>query len=142
MLAFPWRSGVLVPSAGTFFSEALIDLLSKHLIGVTDLTLSFDYPWKSFVIQRHIGKIAVGYEDAIRLVSPDHPSLDVHGDRRLSNADQIGINAHDIAAEHRRAERHGVHGNRCSPSPREGGREDSSRDVHLSEQPPPENISV
>jgi hypothetical protein len=81
-----WRT-VDLSSAGTFFSEASIDLLSKHLIGVTDLTLAFDHPRESFVIQRHIGEIAVGYEDAIRLVSPDHPSLDVHGDRRLSNAD-------------------------------------------------------
>ena len=64
-----------------------IALLSKHLTGVTDLLLAFDHPRKSFIIQRHIGEIAIGYEDAIRLVSPDHPSLDVHGDRRLSNAD-------------------------------------------------------
>ena len=62
-------------------------LLSKHLTGVTDLLLAFDHPRKSLIIQRHIGEIAIGYEDAIRLVSPDHPSLDVHGDRRLSNAD-------------------------------------------------------
>jgi hypothetical protein len=43
-------------------------------------SLALDRARPSVIVQRHIGKIAIGNKDATGLVTSDHPSLDVHGD--------------------------------------------------------------
>jgi hypothetical protein len=94
------------------------------------------------IVERNVSKVAVRDQDALGRVASDHPSLDVHGDRCCADSDEIGIDAHDVSDEYRFAERHRVYGDSSCSSTRNRGRENSSCDVHLSEQPSAENIPV
>src|SRR3977135_3884047 len=53
------------------------------------------------VVDRDIGKIAVGDQDRMRFLATQHPGFEMHGDRGLAGPDQIGMNRNDVADIHR-----------------------------------------
>src|SRR5262245_24763455 len=99
---FPSAWHILLPGGNTFDQDIRLAMTASTL-------LAFDRARPAVIVQRHVGEVAIGDEDAADLVAPDHPRLDVYGDRRFADADQVGIDAHHVADEDRLAKRHGVH---------------------------------
>ena len=61
----------------------------------------------SVIVDRDVGKIAVGYQDRIHFIAAQHPGLEVDGDRGPADPHQIGVHRNQIADKDGFAEIHG-----------------------------------
>src|SRR6476646_766306 len=108
---------------------------NRRLIALDDLRMTL-------IVDRDVGKIAVGHQDRICFLATQHPGLEVDGDRGPTDPNQIGVNRDHVTDEYRLAKTHGFDRYRDRTRFCNLGREDSAADIHLAEQPAAKNIAV
>jgi len=93
-------------------------------------------------VDRHIGEVSFSHELRLRLIAWDRPCLDMYCYRSGADTDQIGIRADDVPYAHRLLESHRVDGDRSGSPFRVRMREDPAGNIHLAQEPPPEDITI
>src|SRR5690348_13428224 len=96
----------------------------------------------ALLVDRDVGEIAIGNEDRLCLLPPDHPGFEMHGDRRTTHAHQTAVHGYEVADIDGLAKIHRVDRYRDVARLGDLGREYAAADIHLAEQPAAENVTV
>ncbi len=107
-----------------------------------DESSSRDLPWSTIVVDRDERKKAFRYLDAVLVVVfSDHPGLHADGNGGAAYSLDVSVAAQDIPYENWLMERHGIDGYGCRASLTALFARDAAGDVHLCQEPAPEDIS-
>src|SRR5262249_39421322 len=104
--------------------------------------VAFDRLRPALVVDRDVRKIAVGHQDRLDLLAPDHPGLEMHRDRGAAEAHELGVHGDEVADIDRLPEIDRVDRNRHVAGLGDLGGIHAAADVHLAQKPAAENIAV
>jgi hypothetical protein len=96
----------------------------------------------ALLVDRDVGKIAVGHQDRLPVLTAQRPGLEMDRDRGPADPNQIGMHRDEVADIDGLAKIHRIDRDRDGARIRDLGSKHTAADIHLAEQPAAKDVAI